>query len=91
MPVMIVGAAAGSITRNALRTGPTSSVLATLSHSRRTAATPKAVLISIGHIEQMKITKIEETPLSFSVKSASGIHASGEIGFSTWMKGSSAR
>ena len=49
------------------------------------------MLISIGHIEQMKITKIDETPLSLSVKSASGIQASGEIGFSTWMKGSSAR
>ena len=36
----------------------TSSVLATFSHSRRTLATPNAVLISIGQTEQMKITKM---------------------------------
>ena len=58
MPVMMVGAAAGRITGNALRSGPTSSVRATLSHSRLTPATPNAVLISIGHSEQMKMTKI---------------------------------
>src|SRR5262249_7189759 len=91
MPVMMVGAAAGRMTRNALRSGPTSSVFATLSHSLRTDATPNAVLISIGHIEQMKMTKIADTPLSFSVNSASGIQASGEIGFSIWMNGSNAR
>ena len=39
----------------------------------------------------MKITKIAETFESLSVKSASGIQASGEIGLSTWMNGSSAR
>ncbi len=33
---------------------------ATLIHSLRTADTPKAVLISIGQTEQMKITKIAE-------------------------------
>ena len=35
-------------------------IFATLSHSRRTEATPNAVLIIIGHSEQMKITKIDE-------------------------------
>src|SRR3989338_7976598 len=86
--VMMVGAAAGSTTWNALRSGDTSSVRATFSHSRLTADTPNAVLISIGHNEQMKITKIDEVALSLIVNSASGIHASGEIGFSTWMNGS---
>ena len=60
MPVRMVGAAAGRMMVKARRKTPTSSVRATLSHSLRTAATPKAVLISIGHSEQMKITKIEE-------------------------------
>src|SRR5258708_15716 len=91
MPVMMVGAAAGSTTWNALRSGETSSVRATLSHSRLTADTPNAVLISIGHNEQMKITKIDDVALSLIVYRASGIHASGEIGFNTWMKGSNAR
>ena len=61
-----------------------------MSQSRRTAATPNAVLISIGQIEQMKITKMPEIAESLIVYSASGIHASGEIGLSTWMNGSSA-
>ena len=60
MPVRIVGAAAGRITVKARLTVPTSSVRATLIHSLRTAATPNAVLSSIGHTEQMKITKIAE-------------------------------
>ena len=58
MPVRMVGAAAGRMTSSARRIGLTSSVRATFSHSRRTPATPKAVLISIGHTEQMKITKM---------------------------------
>src|SRR6185295_20341479 len=91
MTVMMVGAAAGSTTLNALRIGDTSSVRATLSHSRRTADTPNAVLISMGHSEQMKITNIDEVALSLIVYSASGIHASGEIGFNTWINGSNAR
>ena len=74
-----------------MRMGDTSSVRATFSHSRRTADTPNAVLISMGHSEQMKITNIDEVALSLIVYSASGIQASGEIGFSTWMKGSNAR
>ena len=61
MPVRIVGAAAGKMTVRARRNGPTSSVRATFSHSLRTLATPNAVLISIGQIEQMKMTKIAET------------------------------
>ncbi len=40
IPVMMVGAAAGRITRNAVRHGPASSVRATFSHSRRTLPTP---------------------------------------------------
>ena len=60
MPVRMVGAAAGRMIVKARRTVPTSSVRATLSHSLRTAATPNAVLISIGHSEQMKITKIAD-------------------------------
>src|SRR5918996_4804224 len=80
MPVMMVGAAAGRITANALRIGDTSRVRATFSQSRRTEATPNAVLMSIGQIEQTKITNTEETFESLSVKSASGIQASGEIG-----------
>ena len=67
MPVMMVGAAAGRMTRTARRTGPTSSVRATFSHSRRTDATPKAVLMSNGQTEQMKITKIPEIPESLMV------------------------
>ena len=58
IPVKMVGAAAGKITWKALRNGFTSSVLATLSHSRLTADTPNAVLTSIGQTEQMKITKM---------------------------------
>src|SRR4030067_449733 len=81
MPVIMVGAAAGSTTWNALRNADTSSVRATLSHSRLTADTPNAVLISIGHNEQMKITKIDEVALSLIGNSASGITRSGEIGF----------
>jgi hypothetical protein len=65
MPVRMVGAAAGRITRKALRSGLTSSVRATLIQSRRTEATPKAVLISIGQIEQMKMTKMPEIDESF--------------------------
>src|SRR5690606_40975476 len=56
MPVTIVGAAAGRITVSARFHAGTSSVRATFSHSRRTDATPNAVLISIGQTEQMKIT-----------------------------------
>jgi hypothetical protein len=67
MPVMMVGAAAGRMTLKAVRNGPTSSVRATFSHSRRTLATPNAVFMSIGHTEQMKITKIEEMALSLMV------------------------
>jgi hypothetical protein len=52
-----------------------------------TDATPNAVLISIGQTEQMKITNTPDTDESLIVYSASGIHASGEIGLSTWMKG----
>src|SRR5207245_2548652 len=48
IPVRIVGAAAGRMMVKARRKVPTSSVRATLSHSLRTAATPNAVLISIG-------------------------------------------
>ena len=83
MPVTMVGAAAGKITKKALRRGVTSSVLATLSHSRLTAATPKAVLISMGQTEQMKMTKMPLTSESFRVYSAKGIQASGLMGLST--------
>ncbi len=67
MPVRITGAAAGRITWKAVRTVPASSVLATFSQSRRTLATPCAVLMSIGQTEQMKITKIEEVVESLIV------------------------
>src|SRR5258707_1177846 len=60
MPVTMVGAAAGRITVSARRRGGTSSVRATLSQSRRTAATPNTVLISMGHTEQIKITNTAE-------------------------------
>src|SRR3954466_16115266 len=90
IPVRMVGAAAGRMMVKARRRVPTSSVFATLSHSLRTAETPNAVLIIIGHSEQMKITKIDDRPESLMVYSASGIQASGEIGLSTWMNGSSA-
>ena len=52
--------AAGRMIVNARRSVPTSKVRATLSHSRRTDATPNAVLISIGHSEQIKMTKIDD-------------------------------
>ena len=42
-------------------------VRATLIHSLRTAVTPNAVLSSIGHTEQMKITKIADSPESLMV------------------------
>ena len=67
MPVRIVGAAAGKITVKARLMVPTSSVRATLIHSLRTLATPKAVLSSIGHTEQMKMTKIAEIEESLMV------------------------
>ncbi len=67
MPVRMVGAAAGRMTRKALRSGLTSSVLATLSQSRLTEATPKAVLTSIGQTEQMKMTKMPLTSESLRV------------------------
>src|SRR5271168_532237 len=91
MPVTMVGAAAGSTTHSALRNGGTSSVRATLSQSRRTPATPNAVLTSMGHTEQMKITNTAEADELLIVYNAIGIQASGEIGFNTWMKGSKAR
>src|SRR3546814_5546869 len=69
MPVRIVGAAAGRMTRKILRKVPTSSVRATLSHSLRTPATAKAVFTSIGQIEQMKMTKTAEMLLSLMVRS----------------------
>ena len=83
MPVTMVGAAAGKITKNALRSGLTSKVLATFNHSRFTDATPNAVLISMGQTEQMKITKIPLMLESFKVYKAKGIHASGLMGLST--------
>ena len=67
MPVRIVGAAAGKMTVKARRTGPTSRVRATFSHSLRTLATPNAVFNSIGQTEQMKMTKIEESEESLIV------------------------
>ena len=67
MPVNMVGAAAGRITRKALRRGETSSVLATFSNSLRTLATPKAVLSNIGHREQIKMTKMPEIEESLMV------------------------
>ena len=63
----MVGAAAGKMTKKALRSGDTSSVRATLSQSRRTEATPKAVLSNMGQIEQMKITKTPDTDESLIV------------------------
>src|ERR1700682_4735769 len=87
MPVTMVGAAAGSTTRSARRNGGTSSVRATLSQSRRTAATPNAVLTSIGHTEQMKITNTADVDELLIVYNAIGIQASGDIGFNTWMNG----
>jgi len=67
MPVRMVGAAAGRITRKALRSGLTCSVAETLSHSRLTEATPNAVFTSIGQTEQMKITKMPEIDESLMV------------------------
>ena len=81
IPVKIVGAAAGRMTKNALRRGETSNVLATFNNSLRTLATPNAVFRSIGHTEQIKITKIPEIAESLMVYSAIGIQANGEIGF----------
>jgi len=66
-PVRITGAAAGRMTSKQVRIVPASSVRATLSHSRRTLETPCAVLMSIGHTEQMKITKIDEVAESLMV------------------------
>ena len=79
------------ITVKARLTVPTSSVRATLIHSLRTPTTPNAVLSSIGHTEQMKITKIAEVCESLITNSANGIQASGEIGRRIWMKGLRAR
>lgn len=67
IPVRMVGAAAGRITVNARRTGPTSRVRATLSHSFRVLDTPNTVFISIGQSEQMKITKIADRAESLMV------------------------
>lgn len=90
VPVTMVGAAAGRITVSAVRSEPSSCVRATLIQSSRTPATPKAVLMSMGQIEQMKMTKIAHASLSWMTKSASGIQACGEIGRSTWMTALSA-
>jgi hypothetical protein len=46
--------------------------------------------MSMGHREQMKMTKMADVPESLMVYRASGIQASGEMGLSTWMNGSSA-
>ena len=67
IPVKIVGAAAGKMTKNAFLNELTSSVLATFNHSFLTEETPKAVFISIGQIEQMKITKIPDKEESLIV------------------------
>ena len=67
MPARMVGAAAGRITRKAFRSGFTSSVRETSSQSFFTLATPCAVLISIGHSEQMKMTKIDDAEASLIV------------------------
>src|SRR6201982_1658723 len=80
MPVRMVGAAAGRMMVKGGRTTPTSGVRATLSHSLRTEATPNAVLISIGHSEQMKITKIEDRLESLMVERGGGIPGGGEDG-----------
>ena len=45
----------------------------------------------LARIDEALTLSSRETELSFSVKSASGIHASGDICFKTWMNGSSAR
>ena len=71
------------MTVKAVLIGPSSWVRATLTQSSRTPATPKAVLISIGQIEQIKITKIADASLSPMMNKANGIHASGEIGRNT--------
>lgn len=80
---MIVGAAAGRITINAVFKVPNSCVRATLIQSLRTLATPKAVLVSLGQSEQIKITNIDDNSLWPIVKSAMGIHARGEMGLRT--------
>ena len=90
MPVRMVGAAAGRITRQAVRPGLISKVLATFSQSARTLATPKAVLISIGHTEQMKITKIAESPEyaklmgATATQGASAMPGPSDVGAKLW-------
>ena len=68
IPVRIVGAAAGRMIVSACRNAPdlerARHVAPFLAHTLRT---PKAVLISIGHSAQMKITKTDETLLSLIV------------------------
>ena len=90
MPVRMVGAAAGKITRKAVFNWLNSWVCATEIQSLRTFATPNAVLMSMGQIEQMKMTKIADCSESLMINSASGIQARGDIGRNTCMKGLSA-
>ena len=90
MPVMMVGAAAGKTTRKAFLNGLTSSVRETSIHSFLTDATPNAVLMSIGHTEQIKMTNMADTFESLSVNKAKGIHARGDMGLRTWINGSRA-
>ena len=52
---------------------------------------PTAVLMMIGHIAVMKITKIADGWLSRKAASESGSQASGEMVRSTWKIGSSPR
>ena len=52
---------------------------------------PTAVLMMIGQIEVMKITKIADGWLSRNAASESGSQASGEIVRSTWKIGSRPR
>jgi len=61
MPVVSFGAAAGRITRTHGARASPRACARTFSQSLLTDATPCAVLISIGHSEQMKITNTPET------------------------------
>lgn len=82
IPVTIVGIAASNITVNVVRNVLSSRVRMTLIQSVQKFATPKAVLVSIGHNEQTKITKSEVCSLSAMMNRAIDIKARGDMDFS---------
>ena len=81
MPVRMVGAAAGRITRTAVRNVPISSVRATLSHSRRTLITPNARFDKYLNGDASALSAVEKDGLRvFMEKGCAGCHTGINLG-----------